>query len=648
MRRRRLFGAAIALATAAWFAAFLLPLPWAWRVGAIDVLWAVCAAVAGAAALAAAAAPENRPERVSFLFLGAGCFAWTAGEALWTYYELTAGVAPSPSLADVGFISALPLLAAGLVTWPRARRRLRRANAIDGTLLTGVVFLCSFVFILRPILDHPLDGLALLNAAFPLGDVLLLAAVLFGIGTGIVSQSDRILLLVPGFLALVVADTYYALAGDYATGASILDAGWPLAFAAIGACAVIPRDSTRVPPIPSAAAPVVATGLLVAVAAAMISQVRDPWSIDSVPLALVFLLFVLLIVRHLAVAAGLQRRSRALEELRRDLEHEHDIRDAALNASRTGVCILGEDGSLKFRNGAWRTLLHFVEDEPGAVAALVGGLTVDAQAGLRSAGGLRFWTPDGHYLAVGSATLPEGGTLLTVDDLTAQEQERSTRDRFLAGIVSAQDYEARRVAELLHDDVVQRLTALGLRLELTAGRGGDEALVGLAREAGEITSAIRRLLVELHPAVLESQGLSAAVDAAAASLRAVDVDVTVQELDVRLPQETEQLAYRLVQEALSNALKHAQASKVEVRLAVEGRALHCEVVDDGVGFALEEAASAVRRGSFGLQLVRERIAIARGRVEIDSAPGEGTSFRFQLPLRAGTPLGEPPRAEAAA
>jgi len=630
VRGRRPLAAALGLVLAASAAAFFLPLPEEPRLAALNgVLVALCLVAATAAAVAARA-PENREARTAFLFLAAGAAAWGIGQATWTYYEVVVGAVPDASLADAGFLAALPLFAAGVLTWPRRRTRAAAGSAVDAALLTGIVFLCSFVFVLRPVLDEPLTPLLLLAIAYPLGDVVLLAAVLFGIAAGAFGHSGRILVLAPGFFAFVVADTYYASASDYVTGASVLDFGWTLGLAAVALCALMPPSWGAGLRVPRTAAPLVATALLLAAAVGMV-QGPDWHSIETVPTALVVALFVLLIVRHVAVANGLQRQARALRKLQRDLEREHDVRDAALNASRTGACILGEDGTLVFRNEAWRTLLAFVESDDAAIRSLVGRLTVDAEH-RRERTALRFWTPGGRYLAVASSPLPDGATLLTVDDLTDQEQERATRNRFLAEVVGAQDYEARRVAELLHDDVVQRLTALGLRLELAASRGRDDSLVTLAREAGEITGAIRRLLVELHPAVLESQGLSAAIDAAAGSLRALGVEVVVGDLESRLPQELEQLAYRLVQEAFANALKHAKATRVDVRLAISDGTLTCEVVDDGAGFDPSEATAAVRRGSLGLQLVRERVAMVRGGFQLESAPGRGTCFRFELPL----------------
>nr|MDQ4030045.1 hypothetical protein [Actinomycetota bacterium] len=135
------------------------------------------------------------------------------------------------------------------------------------------------------------------------------------------------------------------------------------------------------------------------------------------------------------------------------VEREAALRTAALEASRTGFSIYRADGSLDYSNPAW---LQLVGDE---LEAPLGGGVVTTAAG--------------RALAFASTRLPGGELVVSVDDVSEHERERATRDRFLAEVVRAQDLEARRIAELLHDDAVQRLTALGLRLELAAMRSGE-------------------------------------------------------------------------------------------------------------------------------------------------------------------------------
>lgn len=303
----------------------------------------------------------------------------------------------------------------------------------------------------------------------------------------------------------------------------------------------------------------------------------------------------------------------------------------ALDASRTGLCLFGDDGSPHFLNSAFVRLLGFPAAED------VSWKTFAARLGRSAAPGqeLAFWASD-RYVHVRLAAVDTGELLASVDDVTGQERERerASRDRFMAEVVAAQERDARRISELLHDNAVQRLTALALQLELAA-QDGDEVLGAAATAANEITASLRRLVVELHPAVLESQGLSAAIEASAESLRAHGVEVDVEYLEHRLPAETELIVYRLVQEALANTLKHARARRVEVGLSLRDKTLRGRVTDDGTGFATERMKTAVRDGHLGLHLVRERVEMGGGRFLLESDPGSGTTFSFELPLAAG-------------
>jgi signal transduction histidine kinase len=211
----------------------------------------------------------------------------------------------------------------------------------------------------------------------------------------------------------------------------------------------------------------------------------------------------------------------------------------------------------------------------------------------------------------------------------ATERDAQTiRDRFLVELVNAQEIEARRIADLLHDDVVQQLTALGFRLELEAQRHELPKLTELARDAGSITASIRRLLVELHPVILDSQGLGPAIDVVAEGLRERGVDVRVSAFPHRLPRELETLIYRLVQQALDNVERHSHARYAEVELRVDDGTLLGRVTDTGAGAAMDAATS----DGLGLHVARERVELAGGRFLVHARPGHGTEVTFELPL----------------
>jgi signal transduction histidine kinase len=615
--------AALALAApaVAWAVTWpLLPADSATRLPLFNGLQAVAATVAAIACLLVRRRDATGELSLSLGLLGAGSLAWAFGQVLFALGAQLTSEVPTPGLSDVFFVLAGGLLAAAVLSWPRDGRRWTRSDLTEGFLFACLAFVAAFLLVVDPILDRGVDdftGAMLL--VYPIVDALLLAVVLTGLTLGRWRESGRAIVLAAALLCLISADTGFALAGDsYETGSSAVDLGWVLAFVGIGATALLPSARTNAAPrrIGSVLSLLVAVGV-----AAVVIENEIRTHPDG----------VIAIVVALSVLALLTVRSHRLGLM---LEREYVVRGAALDASRTGVCMFAPAGDVLLSNRAWDHLLGPDSEHGDDWRAFVDGLvdSPDGEPVGDEPGELRFWTLGGRCLSLSASVLAGGERLVTVDDVTGQERERVARDRLLAEVVDARDVEARRIAELLHDDVVQRLTALGLRLEARALRDGDERAVELAREAGAITASIRRLLVELHPAVLESQGLGAAADSAAANLRELGVRVDVAPLETRLPPELEQLAYRLIQEAFANVLRHADASRVGVRFELTGRMLRCSVADDGRGVDRDDVQTATRRGSLGLHLVRERIELARGRFSLEPGPAGGTLFVFELPL----------------
>jgi signal transduction histidine kinase len=209
---------------------------------------------------------------------------------------------------------------------------------------------------------------------------------------------------------------------------------------------------------------------------------------------------------------------------------------------------------------------------------------------------------------------------------------KTARDKFLVELVNARESEARRISYLLHDDVVQQLTALQLRLELAGMKNDVPQLSALSQNTAEVISSIRRLLVELHPQILESQGLGPAIDVVAEGLRERGISVLVQPFPHRLPIELEALAYRLAQESLANVLEHSGATHAEVELGLADGQLTVQISDNGEGFMQAAVSDAERKGAVGLYVARQRAELVGGRFFVRSSIGRGTDVAFQLPL----------------
>ena len=245
---------------------------------------------------------------------------------------------------------------------------------------------------------------------------------------------------------------------------------------------------------------------------------------------------------------------------------------------------------------------------------------------IRSAPGYR---PAGH--ASGGAVrtgdpraLARENHRLRVELRTKGEELRTVRAR----LVAAGEQERRRLERDLHDGAQQRLVSLALTLRLARERlaadDGDAAkLLDFARdELGRALGDLRELARGVHPRVISERGLGPALEALA-SRAPFPVELR-SGLDGRLPEHVELAAYFVVSEALTNAAKHAAASRAEVVLSASDGRLTVEIDDDGIGGARFE------RGS-GLRGLTDRVAALEGRLVVESKPGVGTSVRAEIP-----------------
>ena len=212
--------------------------------------------------------------------------------------------------------------------------------------------------------------------------------------------------------------------------------------------------------------------------------------------------------------------------------------------------------------------------------------------------------------------------------------ERIERDS-LRRVVEAQESERRRLARELHDETGQALTSilLGLKaLEETLPDADSRAATGRLRELVVSTlQDVRRLAVELRPSALDDFGLVAALERLAASFAeqsGIAVDFEAALADERLPEEVETDLYRIVQESLTNVVKHAGARRVSILLARKNGAVKAVVEDDGRGFDT----GAPPADGFGLVGMRERLALLGGRLQVESGAEKGTTVAAEVPL----------------
>jgi len=279
--------------------------------------------------------------------------------------------------------------------------------------------------------------------------------------------------------------------------------------------------------------------------------------------------------------------------------------------------------------------------------------SVPLAAAGRTAGVMQFgfakayeWLPREQELLAAAAErcLVAAEKARLLEDLAASEDQiRKLAEHML----HVEEMERRRISRELHDEAGQSLLCIRLQLEMIeqAMPSDRPELIGRLREAREMTEHIilemRRLIAALSPAVLEQLGLGAALRQLVNRFRKVHpmrVRLNLGRLG-RLPQQTEVILYRLVQECCNNIGKHSGATSVNISVSSTDGKVRLAVEDNGVGFLVEEALA--RRDSFGISGMRERVALLGGHFEVLSFPvgmgskkqrGRGTRISVSLPI----------------
>lgn len=235
---------------------------------------------------------------------------------------------------------------------------------------------------------------------------------------------------------------------------------------------------------------------------------------------------------------------------------------------------------------------------------------------------------------------------ILLDGLVA---DRTRTRRLAVELISAGDRERAAVSREMHDSTAQSLAALVMQLSVvaqSAEEAGDDVLryrIESARALATTTLEEVRLLAHtMHPRVLDDLGLAAALRRLArettghgTSTNAVRVEVVAREgIDATIPAAAASVLYRVAQEAVRNAIRHAAARRIEIRIWTEARAAMLEVSDDGVGFDADAVPQS--QSGIGLFTMRERVALIDGELHVSSRAGGGTSVVASVPLPAPT------------
>jgi signal transduction histidine kinase len=226
--------------------------------------------------------------------------------------------------------------------------------------------------------------------------------------------------------------------------------------------------------------------------------------------------------------------------------------------------------------------------------------------------------------------------------LKAEEEsrERYKEIQILSGrILHAYEEERSRLARELHDEIGQALTVVNLDLQYlqmklsSSERSLQEKIASSLQLLEQTLDYVRRQIMALRPPSLDNMGLVEVVRDMALELgNRADMAIEINEngFDRRLPADIETALYRCIQEALTNTVRHAAASKVDIELLKEPRVVSVAIEDNGKGF--DPVSNNVYAKGVGLAGIRERVTLLGGKLQIDAAPGKGVRIAITIPL----------------
>ena len=368
------------------------------------------------------------------------------------------------------------------------------------------------------------------------------------------------------------------------------------------------------------------------------------------------------LVKQLGLIVGILGQILARKQAEAEVEESEALQRAMLSSLPSRIAILDQDARLLAVNRAW--LERPEESDAGPMArARVGTSDLDVcrEAVLASEAGARevmssveavlsgmSQTSAIEYmekregaerwflLSVLALRGSRGGAVIARTDVTEQVLAREQLRQFSGHLLSAQEDERRRIARELHDDLNQRLVLLALEIsqmgEASADGHGTGSARQMAERVGEIAADVHRLAYRLHPFKREYLGLAGAARGLCAEIGgAHDIAITFSERDIpgTLPPEVAVCVYRVLQEALSNVVKHSGSARAEVERTGDGSAVRLSVRDFGMGMAPDVAPSSQ---GLGLTSIRERLRTVNGALTVDSEVAAGTELAVRIPL----------------
>jgi len=666
-------------------------------------LWSLAAVVAVSAAFIAwtgfrvggdtvTTAVDDIGEAVAAL-VGASAFTWFVGEVIWSVYEVGMGQSvPFPSAADAGFLAAIPLAIAGILAFPSAPARMTtRGKALaDGAVVALSLLMVSWALGLGKVYetssDQPLAQL--IGAAYPAGDVVIIAVLLLVMRRATWQQRGAMVLLLLGLASNAVADSAFAYlnaAGQYGAIGSLLDAGWVVGYLLIALAPLWPApfgDRVAVEgPVDfwQQAMPWLALlGAALAVTSyALIGRPMDSF-MTAVGGGLGLMLVASSVLSHRDSSQLLAERNRAAA----DLEQRTATLNQVISHAPLGVVRADpETFRILDANPRMSDLLHapakiligssvpeyLSPDEMRRVMGLFQPLwegsveTVESDSPVRRADGSEVWL---HWsvTAVYKTTKRIDYFLAMYEDITAKHEAEEAAMANLAGLERLNQLKSEFVSMVSHEFRTALVGIQGFSEILRDETSSPEDVKSLATDINNDAQRLNRMIgemldldrmeagkVRLNPKPVDLNSLVAETTERA-QIASTDHHITT-ELDGAMPTVTAD-PDRLVQvisNLLTNAVKYSpDGGDVKVVTRSENGSAHVSVIDQGVGIGPEfidrvfgryerfenSKTSRVVGTGLGLAISRQIIELHGGKIWVESKPGEGSTFQFTIPVGA--------------
>jgi PAS domain S-box-containing protein len=660
----------------------------------VDDLGEAIAALIAAASCGFASLRATGRMRVAWGFLAASALSWGIGEVIWSVIEVGLGQAvPFPSAADAGYLPAIPLAVAGVLTFPSAPSRITtRAQAVlDGAIVALALIFISWAFGLANVYQQNNQSLLaqMIGAAYPIGDVIIIAALLLAMRRATPQQRGTMALLLAGLAAAAVADSSFAYlnaAGVYTATGNVTDAGWVIGYFLIALAPFWPAQSVdRVEnegPADLWQMSVPWLSLL-GVAVVALALAGRGLGLDQVLTAvgggLGLLLVASMVLLHRDSLSLLSVRDRAEQQL---AQRTSLLNEVILHAP-LGVVRVGPDYRVIEANPRMGTLLHAPEQiMVGSLVAeylspeeavrvleqfkpldtgLVDNIEGDSPA--RRADGSEVWL---HWsvTAVRSRSGRLEYYLAMFEDITSKHEAEETAAANLASLERLSQLKSEFVSMVSHEFRTALVGIQGFSEILMTERNSPEDVTSLASDIFGDSQRLNRMInemldldrmeagkIRIQPKPVDVNSLVRdAVDRARASSNNHDLRV---ELDDALPiinADPDRLV-QVISNLLTNAVKYSpDGGEVTVGTHAENGQVNVAVRDQGVGIAPENMGkvfaryerfestktNAVIGTGLGLAICKQIIELHGGRIWVESKLGEGSTFQFTVPV--GSPV----------